>query len=65
MKKKEDKGNRRKFLKNSFAIGAAALATGSGAALANTNEVDEGAEAKTEKIKREYDSAWRSINEVQ
>ena len=51
MKKKEDKGNRRKFLKNSFAIGAAALATGSGAALANTNEVDEGAEAKTEKIK--------------
>ena len=49
MKKKDDSGNRRKFLKNTFAFGAAALTTGSGAVLAHKNE--SGNKAKTEKIK--------------
>jgi Fe-S-cluster-containing dehydrogenase component len=48
MKKKEDKGTRRKFLKNSLTLGAAAITTGSGAALAHTNDASG---KKTEKIK--------------
>ena len=51
MKNKEDKDTRRKFLKNSLALGAAALATGSGAALAHKNTNGAEAGGKTEKVK--------------
>jgi len=44
MKKKEDKGNRRKFLKNSFTLGTAALTTGGVALASDENK-------KVEKIK--------------
>ena len=37
MKKRDEKDTRRKFLKNSIALGAAALTTGSGAVLAHKN----------------------------
>ena len=50
MKKKENKDNRRKFLKNSLTFGAA-LAAGSGAALAGQNESGSSAGGKTEKVK--------------
>lgn len=48
MKKKENKDTRRKFLRNSLTLGAAAITGGSGAALAHTN--DNGG-SKTEKVK--------------
>jgi hypothetical protein len=46
-KKHEDQSNRRKFLRNSFALGTAALATGTGAVMASDGKSDQ----PTEKIK--------------
>lgn len=48
MKKKGNKDTRRKFLRNSLTLGAAAITGGSGTALANTN--DNGG-SKTKKVK--------------
>ena len=50
MKKKDNKDNRRKFLKSSLTFGAA-LATGSGAAFARPDETGANPDKKTEKVK--------------
>lgn len=49
MENNKDSADRRKFLKNTLTLGAAAIAAGSGAVLAKTNE--DGNSTKTEKIK--------------
>ena len=51
MKKRDEKDTRRKFLKNSIALGAAALTTGSGAVLAHKNAAESEAGGATQKVK--------------
>ena len=51
MKKKEDKDARRKFLKNSLALGAAALAAGPAASLAPKSETGNSAEVDDSGLK--------------